>query len=104
MAEHFNGLSPAEAERLTLLAEECAEVIMAIMKIKRHGFESFNPDLATDDDRGPSNRVSLEREIGHVFMAYQLMLAANDVDPGAVAFSMGVKHGKVGQYLHHQGV
>lgn len=27
MTEHFNGLTPAEDERLAMLAEECAEVI-----------------------------------------------------------------------------
>ena len=47
-AEHFNRLSPAEDERLTVLAEECSEVIQAICKIQRHGYESFNPDELGD--------------------------------------------------------
>jgi hypothetical protein len=33
--QHFNGLSPADAEALTLISEECAEVIQAIAKIQR---------------------------------------------------------------------
>ena len=36
--EHFNGLTPAEAKRLALLAEECGEVLQAIGKVLRHGF------------------------------------------------------------------
>lgn len=61
--EHFNRLTPAEAERLALLAEECGEVIQAIGKVLRHGFESTHPD------GGPTNRESLERECGDVYHA-----------------------------------
>jgi len=43
--KHFNGLSPAEAERLALLAEECGEVVQAVCKVLRHGYESTNPTL-----------------------------------------------------------
>ena len=41
---HFNNLTPAEAERLAMLAEECAEVIAIVGKILRHGFDSYHPD------------------------------------------------------------
>lgn len=34
---HFNNLTPGEAERLAMLAEECGEVIQAVGKILRHG-------------------------------------------------------------------
>lgn len=37
-------MTPAENERLAYLAEECSEVIQIIMKIKRHGFESYHPN------------------------------------------------------------
>ena len=33
----FNGLTPAEAERLALLMEECGEVVQIIGKVLRHG-------------------------------------------------------------------
>ena len=67
MTESFNKLTPAEAERLALLSEECAEVIMAIGKILRHGFESRHPN------GGPTNRQTLERECGDLRHAVLLM-------------------------------
>ncbi len=60
-AEHFNQLSPSEAERLAMLAEGCGEVVQAIGKILRHGYESTHPD------GGPTNRATLERECGDVY-------------------------------------
>lgn len=41
--QHFNGLTPAEAERLALLSEELGEAQQAIGKILRHGYDSSNP-------------------------------------------------------------
>lgn len=41
--EHFNKLTPAEAERLAMLAEECGEVIQIVGKILRHGYDSYHP-------------------------------------------------------------
>ena len=43
MSDHFNGLTPAEAERLAMLAEECGEVIQMVGKILRHGYDSYHP-------------------------------------------------------------
>lgn len=40
---HFNKLTPAEAERLAMLAEECGEVIQIVGKILRHGYDSYHP-------------------------------------------------------------
>ncbi len=44
MQDHFNRLTPAEAERLAMLAEEAAEVIQIVGKILRHGYASYHPD------------------------------------------------------------
>lgn len=43
MTEHFNKLTPAEAERLAMLAEECGEVIQIVCKILRHGMHYTHP-------------------------------------------------------------
>ena len=90
---HFNGLTPAEAERLAMMAEECCEVVQACMKIFRHGYESHHPN-----DPLTSNRVILTEEFADVEAVAVLM---NDdfapIDP----FDR-VKR-KL-QYTHHQGV
>ena len=53
---HYNN----EDLNLTILQEECAEVILAISKIKRFGWDSIHPDGGVD------NRVRLEQELGDV--------------------------------------
>lgn len=96
MSEHFNRLTPAEAERLALLLEEMGEVQQVIGKILRHGYESTHPD------GGPTNRRLLETEIGHVEYAIFRMHEAGDMDPLAVLDAVEEKAEKIGRYLHHQ--
>lgn len=98
MTTHFNELTEAEAERLALLAEECAEVIQAVMKIQRHGYESYNPDVPAS----PSNRAELEKELGHMAHAVDRMLLATDFSEDAINASADQKAAKIEQYLHHQ--
>ena len=95
--EHFNGLTPAEAERLALLAEECGEVIQAIGKVLRHGYESTHPD------GGPTNREALERECGDVYHAIWRVIGAGDIDGNGMSQRADDKAKSVGRYLHHQG-
>ena len=78
MSEHFNDLTPAEAERLAYLAEECGEVAQAVAKILRHGYDSYNPDAP---EMG-NNRVQLWKELRDVVKAVNLMANAGDIaDP-----------------------
>lgn len=93
---HFNKLTPAEGERLALLAEELAESIQAIGKILRHGYESRYP---VD---GPTNRESLERELGDVRCSLRMLCDAGDLNNGAIEIAAGRKSAAVKQYLHHQ--
>lgn len=95
---HFNQLTPAEAERLALLAEECAEVIQIVGKILRHGYESCNPDAS----HTTTNRELLETELGHVDFAQKLLAIAGDVRGIAISSAYLHKQEKVGRYLHHQ--
>lgn len=97
LLSHFNRLSPPEAERLALLAEECGEVIQVIGKILRHGYESRHPN------GGPTNRELLEKELGDVDAAIRMMFDADDIIPDHVDFWNHKKQAKVKQYLHHQG-
>lgn len=94
--DHFNKLTPAEDERLALLMEECAEVIQIVGKIQRHGYESRHPD------GGPTNRELLEKELGHVDAAQELMFRPRDISMDAIFVSTEKKLRNVLQYLHHQ--
>lgn len=97
----FNGLTDAQAERLDYLQEELAEVIVAIGKIKRHGYESRNPDVLEH----LGNRRDLEIELGQVIAAVRLLVNAEDLDNDVIESAMQVKliqhrHGQA--YMHHQ--
>lgn len=97
----FNGLSPAQAERLDILAEECAEVIQVIMKIKRHGFDSCSPFGPNPE----TNREALLRELMDVSAATGMIhldvpqLADEAYVDDAVTKALNKKLG----YCHHQG-
>ena len=53
-----SGLAPDELERLAFLAEECGEIVQAIGKIQRHGYDNTNPD----EPAGRTNRERLAKE------------------------------------------
>lgn len=93
----FNQLSPAQVERLSLLAEECAEVIQIVGKILRHGYENYSPR----DPGKRTNRFLLESELGHVEFAVELMKDWNDVSAGQISNGFMDKSFNVWQYLHY---
>jgi hypothetical protein len=95
MSGHFNRLTPAQLERLTLVVEECAEVQQIIGKILRHGYESYHPDNTHDD-----NRALLEIEMGDLNFAMDL-LVQTDLSTWNVRKAAIDKSQRVGQYLHH---
>ena len=90
------GLSPAEIERLALLAEECGEAVQAVGKTLRHGYQSASPF------GGAINRVALEREMGDVRAAIQIMEHAGDVRGGDVKCWQTKKAVGVHKWMHHQ--
>lgn len=94
--KQFNGLTPAESERLYLLAEECGEVVQAIGKILRHGYESKHPD------GGSTNRQSLELELGDIDAAVKMLIRAGDLSTYHIIDASDEKAESVNQYLHHQ--
>lgn len=94
----FNQLTPPEAERLALLAEECAEVIHAVGKILRHGYASVNP---TEPYPNPDNRGTLTKELGDLSAAVWLLVANRDVEHHAVKHHERAKLKNVKQYLHY---
>lgn len=100
MGESFsNGLSPAQAERLALLAEECGEAVQAIGKILRHGLSSCSPLNHPDD--AVRNDVALAREVGDVFAAVDLLYQAGVLDARDVYDARLDKLQRVERWLHH---
>lgn len=95
MSEHFNKLSPAEAEALALVAEECAEVVQIIGKILRHGLYSRHPN------GGPSNRQRLESEVGDLHAALHIAECAGLMDTANIHVARDGKLQTVTRYLHH---
>jgi hypothetical protein len=100
MTEHFNKLTPAQAERLALLAEECGEVIQVVGKILRHGFDSTHPE------GGRTNRQWLEKELGDVEFAKSLLVenpngGEPDLNRDLISQAFAEKGMRCFQYLHH---
>ena len=93
--KHFNGLSPAEVERLALLIEECGEVTQAASKILRHGYESCHPASGID------NHTALESELGDLLFALGWLVGSGDIVRGRVDAAIRAKGDRVAPYLHH---
>lgn len=98
MENHFNKLTPAQAERLAMLAEECGEVIQVIGKILRHGYDSHQPS-----NPGQSNKRLLNKEMIDVFAVWRQMewqdgVSAGHLDDVHAAWMKKMK------YSHHQPV
>ena len=94
--DNFNELTAAEAERLALLLEELGEAQQAIGKILRHGYGSCHPDTDV------SNDYALEKELGDVLAAMDLMYNAGDISSHSIQSEKCAKLKRVYLYLHHQ--
>lgn len=95
--EHFNELTPAEAELLALLAEECGECVQAIGKILRHGLESFSPY----DMSATTNREMLTKEMGDIRAAMIRLCETGVVQKEAVHAAAETKLHKLNKWMHH---
>ena len=97
MSEHFNQLTPAQAEALALLAEECGEVVQSVCKALRHGLYSFSPD----DERETTNRTLIANEIVDLFAAVDILVRLRIVSLAEIEVARRAKHARVARYLHH---
>lgn len=95
-------ISSPQSERVALLVEEMGESLQALGKIQRHGFNSYNPTLPTDQQT--SNRQHLEKELGDVIAAIGLMAMNNDVNIESICLYAGAKFDSVQQWLHYNTV
>lgn len=75
-------LSKGETERLAMLAEEAGEVIQAVGKVLRHGYESYHPaDLykGIAQPGAESNRDRLYNELCDLLGVLKLMTSKQDL-------------------------
>lgn len=98
MEQQFNGLNPAEHERLAGLLEELGEAQQVIGKILRHGYKNYNPN----DPKKTINRRLLETELGHVLWWIHFMETRYDLDRSHIDDMKYLKGLSVNKYLHHQ--
>ena len=91
-----NPMTPAQAERLTMLAEECAEVIHAATKILRHGYDNHHPDR-----EGWTNRQQLEHELQNIGAVLAGMLLADDISIDTIDCIAAWRHKLM--FTYHQG-
>ena len=96
MENNFNQLTPAEAERLAMLAEEAAEVIQVIGKILRHGYESSHPNRVT------TNREDLQSEIADFQNVCWAMEGSGDIDKDKIEWAAKRSFLRKARYTHHQ--
>lgn len=100
--EHFNKLTPAEAERLAILAEECGEVIQAVTKILRHGYDSYHPDQEKDiPELRYTNRQKLHDEVTDL-VSVMSMLEGNKDIPVISEEQVLQRIKRKLEYAHHQ--
>lgn len=96
MSDHFNKLTPAEAERLAMLAEECAEVIQIVGKILRHGYESHHPETPN-----VTNRDLLGKELIDLAAVEVEMIDRKDIASRQFG-CLGRAWQRKLRYAHHQ--
>lgn len=91
---HFNQLTPAEAERLAMLAEEAGEIVQVVGKILRHGYENYHPD-----NPYKANRDLLAKEVTDILAVIELMSQDFNVGSGSdIAAAVRKKM----RFSHHQ--
>jgi NTP pyrophosphatase (non-canonical NTP hydrolase) len=94
----FNGLTPEEHEALSLLMEECGEVVQIIGKIFRHGMDSEHPDSHK------VNRDELAKECADVLCAITILKREGIIEQSAIASARRAKITKFRyrpDLLHH---
>jgi hypothetical protein len=95
---HFNNLTPAENERLSMLIEEFCEAGQIIGKIGRHGYESYNPYDAEPE----TNRQLLRKEVLDALGVIALMVERGDMAAFSDEEIQASKVKRASRFTHHQ--
>lgn len=99
MKKFDNGLKDIDIEMLALLSEECGEIIQAVGKILRHGYNSYNPLLPSE--KRISNKGQLEKEIAHLDVAVLMLQNHKRIDRREIQSEMNTKRVTINNWLHH---
>jgi NTP pyrophosphatase (non-canonical NTP hydrolase) len=92
-----SGLTPYQDEVLTILMEECAEVVQEICKIKRFGYTEQSHHI-----KGKTHSECLEQEIGDIIACVQLLKDANiGISADRLAAAKERKLAKVVKWMTH---
>ena len=85
-----NAMGDIDKEILLITQEECAEVVQAISKVFRFGFDSVH--------KNQSNREHLEEEIGDLMCMIDLLIDNGVVSEAAVLTAKQEKYHKLQQW------
>ena len=85
-------VAPNIPEVLSILQEECAEVIQAVSKVQRFGVDNHHPE------RTKTNKQELEEELGDLLAMIDILTEHNYIDPKAVQAHKEQKTQKLKQY------
>ena len=85
-------VAPNIPEVLSILQEECAEVIQAVSKVQRFGLDNHHPE------RTKTNKQELEEELGDLLAMIQILTDQNFLDKASIALATQAKTQKLKQY------
>ena len=86
-------MNKQHAELLNITLEEAAEVVQAISKIFRFGWDSCHPDRP-----GHTNKMHLEEEIGDLLCLVEILEERGLVDSNAIAAAFYNKKEKLAKW------
>lgn len=97
-------LTPAQIERLAKFSEEIGEVTeilgrsqKIIGKVLLHGYSAMSRDGVPYDNKG-----DLEKEIGDLLAALDLITGAGDLDPVKIDTQRAAKSQTITYFMDHQ--
>ena len=85
-------INSVEKEVMDILQEECAEVVVAVSKISRFGFDNFKPG------KPKTNREHLAEELGDLQAMIDLCIQFNLVGSEQVSIAADNKIAKLKQW------
>jgi NTP pyrophosphatase (non-canonical NTP hydrolase) len=86
-------ITPSEAEICNILLEECAEVIQAVSKVFRFGWDSCHPDSPNF-----SNKEHLTEELGDLMAMVKILCDKEIIDKNLLFSAIEAKAIKLSKF------